>query len=74
MVHEMLHAAGFVHEQNRSDRDEYIRLIKENLGDSIDNKNMGKMDTFDRNPYDYESIMQYELHVRISSIVFCIDH
>lgn len=69
----MLHAAGFVHEQSRSDRDGYIRLIKENLGDNIDDGNMRKADTFDRNPYDYESIMQYELRVRISSIVF-VDH
>uniref|UniRef100_K1PS83 Metalloendopeptidase n=1 Tax=Magallana gigas TaxID=29159 RepID=K1PS83_MAGGI len=57
----MLHAAGLVHEQSRSDRDKYIRLIKENLGGNIYNSNFDKDDTLDQNPYDYESIMQYGL-------------
>ncbi|XP_034328389.2 uncharacterized protein [Magallana gigas] len=60
-VHEMLHAAGFRHEHSRKDRDEYIRLIKENLGYMINDPNFAKGDTLDRNPYDYESIMQYGL-------------
>lgn len=60
----MLHAAGFRHEHSRKDRDEYIRLIKENIG-YIDDSNFAKGDTLDRNPYDYESIMQYGLKVRI---------
>ncbi|XP_052706401.1 uncharacterized protein LOC128181881 [Crassostrea angulata] len=60
-IHEMLHAAGLMHEQSRSDRDEYIRMIKENLKENIDNGNMAKTSTFDFNAYDYESIMQYSL-------------
>lgn len=64
----MLHAAGFRHEHSRKDRDEYIRLIKENLGYMINDPNFAKGDTLDRNPYDYESIMQYGLKVR--NIVF----
>lgn len=60
----MLHAAGFRHEHSRKDRDEYIRLIKENLGYMINDPNFAKGDTLDRNPYDYESIMQYGLKVR----------
>lgn len=63
----MLHAAGLVHEQSRSDRDKYIRLIKENLGGNIYNSNFDKDDTLDQNPYDYESIMQYGLRVRINN-------
>lgn len=59
----MLHAAGFRHEHSRKDRDEYIRLIKENLGYMINDPNFAKGDTLDRNPYDYESIMQYGLKV-----------
>lgn len=66
-IHEMLHAAGLMHEQSRSDRDEYIRMIKENLKENIDNGNMAKTSTFDFNAYDYESIMQYSLWVRIHS-------
>lgn len=61
--HEMMHAAGFVHEQSRSDRDDYVRLVKENLGGNFYNVNMIKANTFVRNPYDYESVLQYPLKV-----------
>ncbi|XP_062246191.1 high choriolytic enzyme 1-like [Platichthys flesus] len=57
--HELLHALGFNHEQCRSDRDQYIRIMWENIQpglayafDKIDTLNM---DT----PYDYNSVMQY---------------
>ena len=64
-IHEMLHAIGLMHEQSRSDRDEYIRMIEENLKENINNGNMAKTSTFDYNAYDYESIMQYGLWVII---------
>lgn len=63
----MLHASGLMHEQSRSDRDEYIRMIEENLKENINNGNMAKTSTFDFNAYDYESIMQYSLWVRNDS-------
>lgn len=69
----MLHAAGLRHENSRKDRDEYIRLIKENLGYMIHDSNFAKADTLDRNPYDYESIMQYGLNVRtLAFLIFKI--
>lgn len=40
-------------------------MIKENLKENIDNGNMVKISMFDFNVYDYESIMQYSLWVRI---------
>ncbi|XP_076142843.1 low choriolytic enzyme-like [Alosa pseudoharengus] len=57
--HELLHVLGFNHEQARSDRDNHIRVIWENI---IDDKkhNFNKMKTLNQNsPYDYNSVMQY---------------
>ncbi|XP_062861010.1 high choriolytic enzyme 1-like [Trichomycterus rosablanca] len=57
--HELLHALGFNHEQTRSDRDGYIRVVWENIID-------GKQHNFDKKAtlnqgttYDYNSVMQY---------------
>ncbi|XP_063052790.1 hatching enzyme 1.2-like [Engraulis encrasicolus] len=57
--HELLHALGFNHEQCRSDRDQYIRVLLQNVQsglayafDKIATLNQGT-------PYDYNSVMQY---------------
>ncbi|XP_071376793.1 high choriolytic enzyme 1-like isoform X2 [Centroberyx affinis] len=57
--HELLHALGFKHEQCRSDRDQYIQVLLENVipgweyaFDKIDTLNQGTS-------YDYNSVMQY---------------
>ncbi|XP_053178975.1 low choriolytic enzyme-like [Scomber japonicus] len=58
--HELLHALGFKHEQSRSDRDEHIKIIWENIKDGkasqfkkVETRNLGT-------PYDYNSVMQYK--------------
>jgi hypothetical protein len=66
IIHELLHAAGFEHEQNRPDRDEFVKINFENIDTSIPNvelnfvkKNASESEVFNL-PYDYDSIMHYE--------------
>ncbi|XP_061190204.1 uncharacterized protein LOC133198071 [Saccostrea echinata] len=57
-VHEMLHRLGQRHEQSRSDRDRYVRIVWKNI--NPDNKfNFYRRLTYNRNPYDVGSVMQY---------------
>nr|XP_034302445.1 blastula protease 10-like isoform X2 [Crassostrea gigas] len=60
-VHEMAHAIGQMHEQSRNDRDNYVTMLWNNIQEGHDNINMAKTQTFDNNPYDYESVLQYSL-------------
>ncbi|KAI4800730.1 hypothetical protein KUCAC02_007106, partial [Chaenocephalus aceratus] len=57
--HELLHALGFNHEQCRSDRDQHIRILWENIQSgwayAFDKINTLNLNT----PYDYNSVMQY---------------
>ncbi|XP_054879574.1 high choriolytic enzyme 1-like [Poeciliopsis prolifica] len=57
--HEVLHALGFHHEQVRSDRDQHVQILFENIKD-------GEYDQFKKvqtnnlgTPYDFTSVMQY---------------
>ncbi|KAJ8340226.1 hypothetical protein SKAU_G00348590 [Synaphobranchus kaupii] len=57
--HELLHALGFNHEQTRTDRDSYVRVLLQNIISGmeynfhiINSNNLGT-------PYDYNSVMQY---------------
>lgn len=59
-----MHAAGFIHEQNRSDRDKYVRVLWNNILNSA----KGNFELFPDElmkvsgtaPFDYESIMIYQ--------------
>jgi hypothetical protein len=63
IIHELLHAAGFVHEHSRPDRDQYIRINYENIARGKES-NFLKYDSSLVNlfsiPYDYYSIMHYQ--------------
>jgi len=59
--HELAHALGMIHEQSRSDRDDYVRI-------NIPNIVAGALHNYDKvatsrnlSPYDYHSIMHYGL-------------
>ncbi|KAL2093941.1 hypothetical protein ACEWY4_011253 [Coilia grayii] len=57
--HELLHALGFNHEQCRSDRDQYIRVLLQNVQSGLEYA-FDKIATLNQGtPYDYNSVMQY---------------
>ncbi|XP_010880267.2 high choriolytic enzyme 1-like isoform X1 [Esox lucius] len=57
--HEMLHALGFDHEQTRSDRDNHVQILIQNIQPGLEFA-FRKINTINLNtPYDYNSVMQY---------------
>uniref|UniRef100_A0A1I7UAX7 Zinc metalloproteinase n=1 Tax=Caenorhabditis tropicalis TaxID=1561998 RepID=A0A1I7UAX7_9PELO len=60
-AHELIHSLGFIHSQQRLDRDQYLE-IKKNL-DGMSLQNRQQYDIFENQeilvPYDYGSVMQY---------------
>ncbi|XP_046897581.1 low choriolytic enzyme-like [Hypomesus transpacificus] len=57
--HELLHALGFDHEQTRSDRDQNVRILLENVIPGQEH-NFRKINTNNLGtPYDYNSVMHY---------------
>uniref|UniRef100_A0A665UCU8 Metalloendopeptidase n=1 Tax=Echeneis naucrates TaxID=173247 RepID=A0A665UCU8_ECHNA len=57
--HEVLHALGFHHEQKRSDRDQYIRIVLDNVISGMEH-NFDKVNTLNQGTsYDYGSVMHY---------------
>jgi hypothetical protein len=63
IAHEILHAAGFYHEQSRGDRDEHITIMWDEISPEM-RFNFEKRDARgqDIGPYDYGSIMHYPSH------------
>ncbi len=60
IIHEILHAAGFWHEQSRSDRDRFIKINWENITDGMEhNFEKHTADGYKIAPYDLNSIMHY---------------
>uniref|UniRef100_F7BDF7 Meprin A subunit n=1 Tax=Monodelphis domestica TaxID=13616 RepID=F7BDF7_MONDO len=60
--HEFLHALGFWHEQSRSDRDDYVIIMKDRIQEgkehnfnTYDDKESDSLNV----PYDYTSVMHY---------------
>ncbi|XP_063541150.1 low choriolytic enzyme-like [Cydia strobilella] len=62
VLHELLHAVGFMHEQSRPERDDYVDVRYQNIKSGSQN-NFKKSDAKDTNDfgvsYDYNSVMHY---------------
>nr|XP_002736272.1 PREDICTED: zinc metalloproteinase nas-7-like [Saccoglossus kowalevskii] len=61
ILHELMHALGFIHEQNRNDRDNYVYILRQNISPNFVSqfeKTLDKVLTHGT-PYDYDSIMHY---------------
>lgn len=65
IAHEIMHALGFVHEQNRSDRDEFIQVLYENIEekykDNFEKLPVEFMRASGLGPFDFESLMIYPI-------------
>lgn len=62
IIHEMLHAIGFYHEQSRPDRDDYLTVVWDKIEPGKEhNFNKYPEDTVTTlgAPYDYGSVLHY---------------
>eukprot|EP00092_Neocalanus_flemingeri_P041465 GFUD01045151.1.p1 GENE.GFUD01045151.1~~GFUD01045151.1.p1 ORF type:complete len:237 (-),score=62.52 GFUD01045151.1:186-860(-) len=61
ILHEVLHSLGATHEQNREDRDKFVRIVEDDILEDSKKNFKKKDDLFSSygTPYDYESIMHY---------------
>ena len=61
-MHELMHVAGFWHEQSRADRDKYITVhwnnIEPDFRSNFEKYDLGKIDHLGA-PYDPCSVMHY---------------
>ena len=63
VLHEILHALGFWHEQSRPDRDDYVTIHYNNIQPqairNFDKRRPSEVDS-KSSPYDYKSVMHYK--------------
>ncbi|KAH8378329.1 hypothetical protein KR093_010742 [Drosophila rubida] len=62
IMHELLHAVGFYHQQSTWNRDEFVRIATENIADgkehNFEKYSESLVENFDQT-YDYGSVMHY---------------
>ncbi|MEN0059961.1 MAG: M12 family metallopeptidase [Bdellovibrio sp.] len=64
IAHEIMHALGFIHEQNRSDRDAHVEIVWRNIQKGSEHNfeifPASLMKVSGVTPFDFESIMLYQ--------------
>ncbi|MFN9974569.1 MAG: M12 family metallopeptidase, partial [Phycisphaerae bacterium] len=60
VIHELMHALGVHHEQQRSDRDPFVVINQSNIQSAYFNANFPKNGATPVGAYDFESIMHYD--------------
>ena len=74
LFHEVGHAMGLVHEQQRSDRDQYVRVLWENIPDDDETEDQFEIrPTLHSEQYDYYSMMHYHLGSAASPLMEVLD-
>ena len=62
VIHELKHSVGFMHEQNREDRDTFVKILSKNIKPGMegnfDKARAGQTNSFGVK-YDYGSVMHY---------------
>lgn len=61
-LHELMHAVGYTHEQNRWERDNYVDIVWSNIQQGKDNnfkKSTKELTDGFGVPYDFNSVMHY---------------
>lgn len=75
-MHEFGHAAGFLHEQSRVDRDDEAKILYGNIQETKEHnfikRSLGYMLNYDNAPYDVSSVMHYSLTVSIELEVWVV--
>ena len=60
IVHELVHALGFYHEQSRGDRDSYVSIVTAHIQSGLEGQFNKRTSSVDNGvPYDYGSVMHY---------------
>lgn len=59
LIHEILHVAGFWHEQSRGDRDQHIKMLWHNIKKGEEGEFSKEKDLDLPSPYDFSSLMHY---------------
>lgn len=62
ILHELMHAIGFDHEQSRHDREKYIEIMYSNMKPEDKHNFDIKNTTVQKTDYDFASVMHYDVY------------